>query len=105
MNPGVLNCRVDIQTPTLTVDAYNQPVESGYTSTTTWAEAVTKGGTEFYAAQKLHADCTVVFRIRYRSTVTPQCRVVYGGRTFEVLNVNDVALRHVEMLLSCREVV
>lgn len=105
MNSGALRLVLEIQTPTVALDAFNQSVESGHTSITVRGEAITKGGTEFYAAQRLHADCTLVFRIRYRSSVTTQCRVCWSGRTFEILNVNDVGLLHVEMLLTCREVV
>jgi SPP1 family predicted phage head-tail adaptor len=32
---------------------------------TIWAEAITTGGREFYAAQKLYAEMTVLFRVRY----------------------------------------
>ena len=111
MNSGAMHLRIEIQSKTVTYDSYNQPVETWATSQTVWAEAITgnngklgKGRGEFYAAQKLMAETSVVFRVRYNSTVALTNRVKWGSRIFEILYVNDLALAHIEILLSCKEV-
>jgi hypothetical protein len=43
--------------------------------------------------------------VRRNSGITVLNRVVYAGRVFEVLHVDDVGFRHFEMRLSCKEVV
>ena len=104
---GDLDKRVTIQAKTVTFNAYNEPIETWSELATVWAEAITKDskGREFTAAQKLFAEVSIVFRIRYRADVTPVHRVVYAGRTFGILAVEDAALTHESMLLTCREVI
>jgi len=102
---GQFRSRIDLQSKSVAYDSYNQPIETWSTAKTIWAEVITGGGGEFYAAQRLYAETSVVFRIRYDPNVTSINRVQWNGRTFEVLNVNDVGLGHVEMLLTAREVV
>jgi SPP1 family predicted phage head-tail adaptor len=102
-----LDKRVTVQAKTVSYNGYNEPIETWSELATVWAQAITSGtkGREFTAAQKLFAEVSIVFRIRYRADVTPLHRVVYAGRTFGILAVEDAELTHECMLLTCREVV
>ena len=104
MQAGKLNRRVTIQAKNTVADSYGQMIETWTDSRTTWAEVITKGGTEFYAAQKLNASTDTVFRVRYNDDITVLNRLKYGTRIFEILGINEVNGMRTELLLSCREV-
>lgn len=99
--------RITIQQQTTTQDSYNQPQDTWTDYTTVWASAVNKGGGEFYAAQKINAKTTEVFTIRYSSitkAITEDMRVKFGTRTFNILHINNVDERNIELQLMCEEV-
>ncbi len=58
-------------------------------------------GRELFAAQEHHAEATVRFRIRWRDSITPQMRIVYGGLYYPIVWVPPVDRdgRKVEMEL------
>ena len=102
---GELPLRIEIQSKTVTSDSYNQPIETWSTLMTVWAGKLDEKGSEVRAAQRIVAETEVVFKVRFNSSITVLNRVVYGGRMFEILNVNDEGFRHVMLMLSCKEVI
>jgi SPP1 family predicted phage head-tail adaptor len=102
---GDLPLRIDVQSKTVAYDSYNEPIETWTTTMTISAGKLDEKGSEYRAAQRLVADTEVVFQVRRNSGITVLNRVVYAGRVFEVLHVDDVGFRHFEMRLSCKEVV
>lgn len=105
MNAGKLNRRITIQKKIITYDSYNQPVETWEDAFTVWAEVLTTGGGEFYAAQKVNAQTQVVFNIRFTKGVSVTDRVKFEGRIFEILSVNDLNAGRVKLQISAKEVV
>ena len=103
-----MNKIIDIQEATITYNSYNEPIEewknvTGLTGL--YASVITTGGREFYAAQKLNAEVTAVFKLRYIEGITNLMRVKYGGRYFQIFFVNNVDEKNEYLLLSCKEVV
>ena len=105
MNPGNFRTRIMVQKKYLTYNSYNEPIETWKDSIELWADVINTGGGEFYAAQKLNAQTTAVFRTRYVSSISSLDRIRYGNRIFEILFINDVSERHIELLISAKEVV
>jgi len=105
MNPGQLRTRIMVQKKSITYNSYNEPVETWKDSIELWSDVINTGGGEFYAAQKLNAQTTAVFRTRYVSSISTLDRIRYGNRIFEILFINDVSEKHVELLISAKEVV
>ena len=105
MNPGQLRTRIMVQKKSITYNSYNEPVETWKDSIELWSDVINTGGGEFYAAQKLNAQTTAVFRTRYVSSISSLDRIRYGNRIFEILFINDVSERHIELLISAKEVV
>ena len=105
MNPGQFRTRVMVQKKSITYNSYNEPVETWKDSIELWSDVINTGGGEFYAAQKLNAQTTAVFRTRYVSSISSLDRIRYGNRIFEILFINDVSERHIELLISAKEVV
>jgi SPP1 family predicted phage head-tail adaptor len=54
--------------------------------------------------QLLQAQTLVRFRIRYRSDVTDQMRVIWGGRAFDIQKVDELDNKRREIGLLCLEV-
>lgn len=103
-----MNRQISIQAVTQTADSFGQPIESwadvtGLTDL--FASVINTGGKEYYAAQKLNAEVTAVFKVRYVSGITVLHRVKYGSRYFHILNVNNVNEADNFLLLSCKEVI
>jgi SPP1 family predicted phage head-tail adaptor len=110
MEAGKMDQRVTLQIKTDTRDSSGDPVRSWADSWTDWAEAISKGGTEYYAAQKVNAATEIVFRMRYKSTLATSTasanyRIKWLTRYFEILNINHVNGAYREILASCKEVV
>ena len=105
MNPGNFRTRIMVQKKYLAYNTYNEPIEAWKDLFELWADIINTGGGEFYAAQKLNAQTTAVFRTRYVSSISSLDRIRYGNRIFEILFINDVSERHIELLISAKEVV
>jgi len=105
MNPGNFRTRIVIQRKSIIYNTYNEPIETWKDSIELWADIINTGGGEFYAAQKLNASTTAVFRTRYVVDIKTTDRIKYGDRIFEILFINDVSEKHIELLISAKEVV
>ena len=105
MNPGNFRTRVMVQKKYLTYNTYNEPIETWKDSIELWADIINTGGGEFYAAQKLNTSTTAVFKTRYAVDIKTTDRIKYGDRIFEILFINDVSEKHIELLISAKEVV
>lgn len=105
MLAGRLGETIAIQQRAIAHDGYNEPIETWTTKLEIPCMAVTEGGREFYAAQKLNAETSVVFRARYTRRVLVTNRIRWSGRSFEILALNDVNAAHEELRISAREVV
>lgn len=60
---------------------------------------------ERVAAGTVLSQATLVITIDYRTGLTTKSRVVFDGRTANVLSINDPDNRHVELVLACAEVI
>jgi SPP1 family predicted phage head-tail adaptor len=105
MLAGKMNRQITIQTKSVTYSSFHEPIETWADYKTIWAEVITTGGTEFYAAQKLDAQTSCLFRIRYVTWLTNLMRIKFGTRYFDILSINDVNGKRVEMQVSAKEVV
>lgn len=101
---GALNRRIVFQKRRIvnTDNGYRAEVWTDHISI--WAQKITTGGREFYAAQKFNEETTAVFRIRYTSAVNSAMRIRDGAAYYEILPpLNDVNGKHEELLISARE--
>ena len=105
MKAGELRTFTTVKRATFTYDSKNEKIPTNVTAFTAYAKMITTGGKEFYAAQKLNAETTALFNYRYRSDFKSDMKIVAGNRTFEILSINDVDDKHVELLIAAKEVV
>lgn len=105
MRAGRLRHRVALQASTPTKEsAYGSVAHAWATTETFWANEVPAGAREFAQAQQRHGELTTVFSCRHRTDVTRAKRLVWDGRTFDILGAWCPDSRKRELLISCREI-
>lgn len=105
MQAGKLNRRITFQAETITYNSINEPISAWVDLATIWAQALTTGSREFYAAQKLYAETAIVFRIHFSNRYSSKMRIKYGDRYFHLLGEpQDPDGLRKELLISAKEV-
>lgn len=102
---AIFRHRITLQELVTGQDEAGQPVQEWQDVATVWAAVEPLRGREYWAAAQVQSEVTTRIRIRYRSGIRPDMRVLYGGRVFNVTAVIDPEERHVELQLMCREAV
>ncbi|WP_412178370.1 phage head closure protein [Rhizobium sp. PL01] len=86
MRAGKLDRRVTIRRMTGTVaNEFNEVVEVWADVATVWAQQRPNRGSERFAAEQQAGTAVMTFHIRHRSDVTVMDRLVYEGRTYEIV--------------------
>ena len=105
INPGDFKSLITIQEKVVSYNSYHEAIEEWIDFSRAWAAVVTSGSREFYAAQKMFTEASVIFRIRYRSGITTLQRIKMGDRYFEILGAPiDVENRHRQLQIITKEV-
>jgi len=108
MNPGLFRHRITFQQ--YDENAVNEngfPLEDRQRSTdvkTVWAMIKTLQGREYYEAAATQNENTVRFVIRYTSGITPDMRIKYKDRAFEILSVINDDERNITLTIIAKEV-
>ena len=105
MRAGELRHRVTIQQKIVTRDTFGGEVVTWADVATVWAAVEPLRGREFLDAKQIQAETAYRVRMRYRSDVDTDMRIVWDSRTLEITAVLDVDGRGRELELMCREVV
>lgn len=103
MEAGKLNRLITLQKRSITRDSIGNGVETWADHSTRWAEVITTGGSEFYAAQRLNVETTALFKIRYTTAINTLMRIKFGERLFDILSVVDPDGRRVFLNISAKE--
>jgi SPP1 family predicted phage head-tail adaptor len=103
MTAGPLNQRVSIQSPTFTRNAMGEPVPTWITLGHRWAAIEPASGARVTNGEQLQSETTHVVRLRYWSSITPRCRILFGSRVLEINGIVAPAERGDEMVLACAE--
>jgi SPP1 family predicted phage head-tail adaptor len=104
---GRLRHRVAVQRATDGTDAYGDATPTWTTLATVWASVEPLTGREYFSAAHLQAEVTtrIVLRPIDGVTLTPKDRVLYGARSFDILQVSDVGERGRELQIMAREII
>lgn len=102
-DPGRLDRRVTLQSPTITRDAAGGAVVDWYDTATVWASLTFLHGNRFYAAEEKSYESIVTYRIRHRSDVETGMRLVHGDDVFEIIGTDHLGRNHF-FDLTCRAV-
>ena len=104
MRAGALRHRIALQSVGSTYDDYGDLSDSWSTAASVWASIAPVSGQETDIAGELTGVVTHKFKIRYRASVSPQNRITFDGRTFQVESVRNWQERKVYLELLCKEV-
>jgi len=104
MNPGRLNKRVTIQSPSESQDEYGQPTQDWTDVCSTWAGIRAATSKEVYAASSFVSKVSHVVTIRWRSGIEADQRILYRSRIFEIQAVSDPDESRVELNLLSLEI-
>lgn len=106
MNPGLFRHRITFQHYTQTANAIGDSVSAWTDHSTRWAMIKTIKGEEFIQATAVQGELTVRFVVRYTKGLTNDMRIIYSGRTFEIIAppINDDGLNKTLTIIG-REVV
>jgi SPP1 family predicted phage head-tail adaptor len=106
---GELDRRITIQRATVTLNEFNEPIETWGDLATVWAKRRDASATESYRAQEVGAEITARFTIRWSTTaasVTPRDRLSFDGRLYNITAVRDVGrnrLREIDAVARADE--
>lgn len=100
MNPGSLNRRLTLQSRTLSKDAVGGRVESWADVAQIWAEQLTQTQRENIVADAERNQDTRRFRIRYRSITTEGHRLVYQGRKYDLIGIEETGIKDF-LIVTC----
>ncbi len=103
MNIGKLRHRIEIQSLTTTDDDIGHPAKTYSTRDTVWALIRPLSGREKIAAEQVAAEITHKVTIRYYDSISPKCRIKFGGRYFDINFIGDYDERNEYMELMCTE--
>lgn len=104
MNPGRLRHRVTIQKSQISQDELGNNIETWIDWATVWANIRPVSGREYFQAAATNSEDNVRINIRYRSGIDPlRMRVVYNGRTFNIISAIDLNERRREIEMVCQE--
>lgn len=95
MRAGKLDRRLTIQRHTVTGhNEFNEPEYGWADVATVWAQQRPSRGAERFTAAEIAGSSVITFHIRYRDDVTVLDRLVYDGKTWNILDVREIG-RHV----------
>ena len=107
MRAGPLRKRVQWQQRTVTTDSFGQATETWVTAGTFWASLRPLKGNEQAIADQQRGYAQFEIRLRYLGAAinfSPDDRIVYGDRVFNIVNINNTDERNRETLVSATEV-
>ena len=103
MLAGKMDQRITLKSLTNETDALGAVIETWATLDTVWAEAKDLTGREFVAAAQVNAEVSARFRIRYRTDVTPEMRIGWSGREYDIKSISMLGRKDgLEIMASAR---
>lgn len=105
MNPGRLDCRIQLQSPTSTTGASGAVSESWTSRGYVWAAYMPQTGTERFQSMQETGLALATFRIRWMSGADETWRVQHDGRTWELIAPPVEQGRRSYLDLVCQSVV
>lgn len=102
MQAGKFNSQVRIERPGTVQDGAGQPIKGWTLFAEPWANFGDMNGRQFIAADRETSEASLSIRIRYRTDITADMRVVHDSVIYEILAVlpDRAGRKHVD--LACK---
>lgn len=102
IHTGELNQLITFGQKAVTRNEYGDEVVTWEDQATVWAKATPTHGNEKLASNQMHPETSVIFIIRYLSTVVPEWRLTWDGVVHEILSVYRIDGGTAEMGIEAR---
>lgn len=102
MNAGTLRDRVTVQQATENRNRLGESISEWATFTEVWASVQGVSAREFLLAGQQQVEVSHRVKMRYLNGLTPQMRLLWRGRTLEVISILEHENRSVHELI-CQE--
>ena len=103
VNIGDMRHRVTFQGLIKTPDGYKGNVKTWQDVITVWAQVIPITGREYFYAHQIKNEITHRVRIRYRTDINVEMRVLFGERVFTIESIIDIGERREYMEIRCME--
>jgi len=91
MNPNKLDRRISVETKSTSLDANGDRVDTWTTILSSIpANVAPTGGKEFIRATRMFETASAVFMIRYRTNITQRDRILYNGRYYNIISIDEM---------------
>lgn len=98
---GKRNRRITFQKLTTIIDEEGYQKEDWQDLITVWAYIKNLHGDEFFKAQAINSKDSVKINMRYIKGLDTSMRVIYNGKPYNILYVDDIEENHIEIELLC----
>ena len=102
MNAGTLRDRVTVQQATENRNRLGESISEWATFTEVWASVQGVSAREFLLAGQQQVEVSHRVKMRYLNGLTPQMRLLWRGRTLEIISILEHENRSVHELI-CQE--
>ena len=96
--------RIQLQQQTKTRNSMGGEIKTWVDVATVWTEKLHQSSREFFSVQKVTAEITDLFKIRYRQNIDTKMRLVFDGKIYDILGANDPNGRRRELWLMAKVV-
>lgn len=104
MNPGELRHRITLQKLTNSQDSFGQQIEDNWMDIiTVWASIEPLVGKQYFAAEQVQSEISHKIKIRYLPGITPDMRIKYSTRIFQIVSPLNYKELNIELQLMCKE--
>lgn len=103
MQIGKLRHYVDLQSSDDVPNEFGEIEKTWSTFASVWASIEPLSGRELLQYQQLNAELSHRIVIRYNSSITPKCRIVYDARIFDINVIKNPDERNIFLELLCKE--
>jgi SPP1 family predicted phage head-tail adaptor len=100
---GRLNHKIVIQERTETKNSVGEDITTWDTYKWTWAQVTPLTGKEYFSKNEFQSTITNKIYMRYLTGVTPDMRIVWDSRTFDIISVINTDERNRELILMVEE--
>ena len=106
LRSGSLDTQITIQSATEAQDAFGEPIKTWAnlaTDPTPWAEKIPLSGSERFQAQQVNAEVDTTFRIRYRTDLDEEMRIVLDSTPYDIQGFIELGRREgLDVLTTAR---
>lgn len=103
IDPGELRHRIAVQRKSVVRDTFGGETVSWTDVAMVWMSLRPLSGRELYAAQQAHAETTHKAVMRYMAGVTPNDRLKYGDRIFDMISVLNHEEKNGYLIIEAKE--